>query len=63
MIAVDKEEAAVDLTKENAHRYEPTYHPFLVNHCLRKTRSHQYLDVFITTRNGIFFNCLSSQSV
>lgn len=51
---MDKEEAAVDLTKENAHRYEPTYHPFLVNHCLRKTRSHQYLDVFITTRNGIF---------
>uniref|UniRef100_A0A8C9LCP3 HemK methyltransferase family member 1 n=1 Tax=Pavo cristatus TaxID=9049 RepID=A0A8C9LCP3_PAVCR len=31
VLAVDKEEAAVDLTRENVHRYEHTYHLFPVN--------------------------------
>ena len=63
VIAMDKEEAAVDLTRENAHRYKPVYYPFFVNCCLRKTKSPQYLDmwfVFITTGNQRMFSWLSS---
>lgn len=58
VIAVDKEKTAVDLTRENAHRYKPTYYPFFVNCCLGKTESPQYLDMwfmFIATGNqGLF---------
>jgi len=66
VIAVDKEEAAVDLTRENAHRYKPTYYPFFLNCFLRKTRSPQYLDmwfIFITTGKQKMFNCLNSWSL
>lgn len=54
VLAVDKEEAAVDLTRENVHRYKPTYYLFLVNCYLGITRSPQYFEVcfiFITTGN------------
>lgn len=62
VIAIDKEEAAVDLTRENAQRYKPAYYPFFVN-CLRKTKYPQYLDMwfmFITTANQRMFSWLSS---
>lgn len=58
---MDKEEAAVDLTRENAHRYKTTYYSFFfVNCCLRKIKSPQHLYtwfMFITIGNQRMFSC------